>query len=218
MSETETGGDVPANVSVLTPFLYLGFLVTTFVVFAIQYRKRRLAKMVQRKPLLKENYAAEIYQQLKSLAEKPHDRVLKAALIRRAADAVLRSIKLRELEPGLNKLYQDGLVGEDIHKQFEIESKVLEFELKDILQECDTYKKGWAPTFFPVSQEVCMNEALRRRLKIMNEREAAFAELWQIESATSAELNKLTGKDLAVDGSAAESTSPKNKKKTKKKN
>ncbi|KAG7195202.1 translocation protein S66 [Scheffersomyces spartinae] len=210
MSETEAKAEAIADVSVLTPILYLGFLVTTFIVFTFQYRKRRLAKIVQRKPLLKENYAAEIYQQLKSLStpDKPHDRVLKAALIRRASDAVLRSIKLRELEPGLNKLYQEGLIGEDIHKQFEIESKVLELELKEILQECDIYKKGWAPTFFPVSQEVCMNEALRRRLKIMNEREEAFAELWQIESTAASELKKLTGTEV----------DSKNKKKPKKKN
>ena len=66
---------------------------------------------------------------------------MKAALLRRAVEAIRRSMKLKENEPVFNKLYQNGLIGDDIFKQYQIQIKFQELELKDIVTECETYKK-----------------------------------------------------------------------------
>ena len=74
---------------------------------------------------------------------------MKAALLRRAAEAIRRSMKLKENEVAFTKLYQNGLIGDDIFKQYEFQIKFQELELKEIVAECESYKKGWVQTFFP---------------------------------------------------------------------
>ncbi|RLV90718.1 Uncharacterized protein MRP8 [Spathaspora sp. JA1] len=65
----------------------------------------------------------------------------------------------------------------ELAEQFDdIQTKL---ELNEIVQECEGFKKGWVQTFFPVAQEICFNEALRRRIKAMEGREESLAELWQ---------------------------------------
>ena len=39
--------------------------------------------------------------------------------------------------------------------------------------------KGWVQTFFPLAQEICFNEALRRRLKALDDRAETFSKLWE---------------------------------------
>ncbi|EGW35620.1 uncharacterized protein SPAPADRAFT_58834 [Spathaspora passalidarum NRRL Y-27907] len=175
------------KISVFTPLIYVGVVLSVFVAFSIIYRRRRLNTLRQTEPLFKENYNAILYQNLKEQYhnqnipkdQRPHEKVLKAALLRRAVEAIRRSMKLKECESIFNKLYQNGLIGDEIFKQYEIQLKFQELELKEIVQECESYKKGWVQTFFPVAQEICFNEALRRRLKAMEGREEALAELWQ---------------------------------------
>lgn len=174
------------KISVFTPLIYVGVVLTIFIAFSINYRKRRLASLTKVTPLFKENYNAMLYQELKAQyinkdlpkEQRPHEKVMKAALLRRAVEAIRRSMKLKENEPIFNKLYQLGLIGDDIFKQFEIQAKFQELELKEIVQECETYKKGWVQTFFPTAQDICFNEALRRRLNAMEGREKDLAEFW----------------------------------------
>lgn len=163
------------KISVFTPLIYVGVVLTVFVIFSIVYRRRRLQSFTEIEPLFKENYPAEIYHQLKAAyvdadlpkEKKPHEKVMKAALLRRAAEAIRRSMKLKENEVAFTKLYQNGLIGDDIFKQYEFQIKFQELELKEIVAECESYKKGWVQTFFPLAQEICFNEALRRRLKVL---------------------------------------------------
>ncbi|CUM64757.1 uncharacterized protein PRCAT00002368001 [Priceomyces carsonii] len=175
------------KISVFTPIIYVGVMLTAFIFFTIVYRRRKISHLTQVEPIFKENHPAALYNFLKEQYKspdvgkdsKPHEKVMKAALLRRAVESVRRSLKLKENEPVFTKLYLEGLIGDDIFKQFEIEAKLQEYELKDIAQECETYKKGWAPQFFPVAQEICFNEALRRRLNAVDDREKCFAELWE---------------------------------------
>lgn len=175
------------KISIFTPLIYVGILLTCFVTFSIVYRRRKLRKLSTVQPVFSENHASRIYAFLKERYNdpaatpetKPHERVMKAALLRRGAEAIRRSLKLKENEPYFNRLYQEGLIGDDIFKNFEIQAKFQELELKDIVKECESYKKGWSQTFFTVCQEICFNEALRRRLNSIHEREEVLSELWQ---------------------------------------
>ena len=185
--DNEEQTEKQVKISVFTPLLYVVVLLSTFVVFSVIYRKKKLNSLTKTQPLFGENNAMLLYVQLKEQSQnpevpadkKPHAKVLKAALLRRGAEGVRRSLKLKELEPVINKLYQSGLIGDDIFNNFGFQASFQEFELKDILKECESFKKGWAQQFFAVSQEICFNEALRRRIKSMDEREETLAYLWQ---------------------------------------
>ena len=183
--EAPTMEDIP-KISVFTPIIYVSILLGVFVVFLVVYRKKRLRKLQAFEPLFGPNRPAELYDFMKMQAinpgvpkeQKPHEKVLKAALLRRGVEAVRRLMKLKEFEPTFTRLYQEGLIGDDIHQQYGIQVKFQELELQDIVKDVEGFKKGWAQTFFPTAQEICFNEALRRRLYAMDDRKQQLSELW----------------------------------------
>ena len=183
--EAPTMEDIP-KISVFTPIIYVSLLLGVFVVFLVVYRKKRLRKLQAFEPLFGPNRPAELYDFMKMQAinpgvpkeQKPHEKVLKAALLRRGVEAVRRLMKLKEFEPTFTRLYQEGLIGDDIHQQYGIQVKFQELELQDIVKDVEGFKKGWAQTFFPTAQEICFNEALRRRLYAMDDRKQQLSELW----------------------------------------
>jgi len=184
------------KISVLTPIIYVSLLVGVFLTFSVLYRKKRVKQLSSFEPIFSENYASDIYAHLKqqytdenvAKEDRPHEKVMKAALLRRACEAIRRSMKLKENGPAYNKLYQDGLIGDDMLKQYEIQVKFQEIELKEIVAECESYKKGWVQTFFPIAQEICFNEALRRRLFAMEDRSNSLLQLWELQVEKSEKL------------------------------
>lgn len=175
------------NISVFTPILYLVVLLTCFVAFSVIYRKRKVKNLTNAEQIFDENYSLTIYNTLKQQYndpdlpkdQKPHEKVMKAALLKRAVEAIRRSLRLKESEPVYKNLYQNGLIGDDLFQQFNIQVKFQELEIKEIAQDCEVYKKNWSQLFFKVAQEICFNEALRRRLFAMDDRAKDLAELWQ---------------------------------------
>lgn len=143
--------------------------------------------MVLADTLFSENHAQNLYEFLKEQYNnpnansdtKPHLKVMKAALLRRGAEAIRRSLKLKENEPIFNRLYQEGHIGDATFKSFAILTKLQEIEIRDIVIEVENMKKGWTQQFFATCQEICFNEALRRRLNALDERHATLAELWE---------------------------------------
>lgn len=214
MAEETTGEPVieeVINISVFTPIIYLTLLVGVFLTFSFIYKRRRLEKLTTFEPIFPENEAANLYEFLKEQytsddvpkENRPHEKVMKAALLRRACEAIRRSMKLKENEPVFNKLYQDGLIGDDMLKQYEIQVKFQEIELKEIVAECESYKKGWVQTFFPTAQEICFNEALRRRLYAMDDRSKTLSQLWQyhVEKSEKMLQDKKKGQDKSTEKS-----------------
>ena len=53
------------KISVFTPLIYVGVVLSIFITFSIIYRKRRLQSLTKVEPLFKENYTAVLYQHLK---------------------------------------------------------------------------------------------------------------------------------------------------------
>lgn len=174
------------RISVFTPLVYVLVMATAFVAFSIRYRRRRLQKLLEVEPIFGPNYSLELYAILKDKYynkllpkdERPPEKAVKAALLRRAVEAIRRSLKLKENEPVFNKLYQDGLIGDDVFHQFELQGKVQQLELKDIVEESQQFSKEWPASLFPVAQEICYNEALRRRLQAMDDRSESLSEMW----------------------------------------
>lgn len=174
------------RISVYTPLIYVFVMASAFIAFSIRYRRNRLQKLLEVEPIFGPNYSLELYAILKDKYynkllpkdERPPEKAVKAALLRRAVEAIRRSLKLKENEPVFNKLYQDGLIGDDLFHQFELQNKVQQLELKDIVEESQQFSKEWPAALFPVAQEICYNEALRRRLHSMDDRSESLAELW----------------------------------------
>lgn len=193
------------KISVFTPIIYVGILMTAFIAFSINHRKRRLRQLAQIEPLFPENECANLYALVKHMSlqpnlsplQKPGPAVLKAALLRRAGEAIKRSMKLKEFEGAFEKLYHDGLIGDDIYKQHELQTKVQELELQDIVNEATALKADWVDTFFPVAQEICFNEAMRRRFYAMEERAIELTRQWQVEAST----HKIAGLSNTSDSS-----------------
>jgi translocation protein SEC66 len=210
------------KISVLTPIIYVSLLVGVFLTFSVLYRKKRVKQLSSFEPIFGENYASDIYANLKlqyidesvPKADRPHEKVMKAALLRRACEAIRRSMKLKENGPAYNKLYQDGLIGDDMLKQYEIQVKFQEIELKDIVAECESYKKGWVQTFFPTAQEICFNEALRRRLFSMEDRTSNLMELWEIEAEKSEKVLDAIQKNTKGDDKSSDDKSKSNEEKS----
>lgn len=46
--------------------------------------------------------------------------------------------------------------------------------------ETELYKKGWIQKFVPLLQEICFNEALRRRYNAIEDRKLALLDKWGI--------------------------------------
>lgn len=186
MAEPEANAPPVVKMSVLTPLVYVAVMLMAFSAFSVLYKRHRFQKLISVEPLFGRNYCLELYEVLKekhvdkSLAKesRPPEKVVKAALLRRAVEAIRRSLKLKENEQVFAKLYLEGLIGDDVFKQFEMQSKVQQLELKDIVEECQQWSKEWPAQFFPVVQEICYNEALRRRLHAMDERSELLSTLW----------------------------------------
>lgn len=192
------------RISIYTPLIYVAVVTTAFVAFSIFYRRRRLAKMLNVEPIFGRNYSLELYTSVKDRyfdkllpkEGRPPEKVVKAALLRRGVEAIRRSLKLKENEPVFNKLYQDGLIGDDVFRQFELQNKVQQLELQEIVEECQKFSKEWPAMFFPVAQEICYNEALRRRLHAMDDRSESLLELWNYYVEKLEKLEKPEAKEV----------------------
>lgn len=173
--------DMPLQkISVFTPIIYVSIVIGALILFSIFYRRKRIAKLQVMKPFFPPDLPKEIYLQLKDQDPKPDEKVLKAALIRRGAEAIRRLLKLRENNQYITLLYQKGSIGDEFFDRFKLALKIQELEIQELVQEAETYKQGWAPTFMPVCQEVTLNEALRRRVNAIEDRKEQLAKEWEL--------------------------------------
>ncbi|OUM51554.1 hypothetical protein BVG19_g657 [[Candida] boidinii] len=166
------------KISIYTPIIYVAVLLTTFIIFSIYYRKRKVQKLANMEPFFPENIQKDMYYELKDEDPKPNDRVLKAALIRMGSETLRRMIKLRESQQYVKVLYQKGSIGDDLNENYKIALKIQEVELQSAAVEAESYKQGWGATFFAVCQEVTFNEALRRRIQSIEDRKDWTNKQW----------------------------------------
>lgn len=183
-----------SKISVFTPLIYVTVVITALVIFSINYRKRKLDALYHRKPFFPRNLQKDLYFQLRDSDPKPNDKVLKAALLRRGAESIRRTIKLKEVQPYITTLYQKGSIGDDLWERYQTATKLEELEVQEIVQETERYKKGWVPKFVPLLQEICFNEALRRRYNAIEDRKLNLLEQWGIEISDDGKLVSVPNK------------------------
>jgi len=177
-----------SKISVFTPLIYVTVLITALVIFSVNYRKNKLNALYQRKPFFGRNLPKEMYFELRDSEPKPNDKVLKAALMRRGAESIRRTIKLKEVQAYITTLYQKGSIGDDLWERYQTATKLEELEVQEIVMETEKYKKGWIPKFVPLLQEICFNEALRRRYGAIENRKLQLLEHWGIEITNDGKL------------------------------
>lgn len=182
------------DLSFYTPFLYLGILIVSLLIFSRRYRQNRIKKLSQLRSVFDEHYARDLYVELKEIRDsgeaKVDDKALKAALLNRGAEAIRRSFKVKELGPQVELLYKNGSIGEDYWERFQNEKKLVELELKEAIQEAEVLQPGWPKTFVPLCQEICFNQAMMRRYQSIAKRKEVCIQEWDLELNEDGTLKK----------------------------
>lgn len=171
-------------VSVYTPLLYVTILIVSLFIFASQYRKSKIKKISSLPSIFDESDAKDLYMELLSLnskGQKVHEKVLKAGLLNRGAEAIRRSLKLKELAPQVEILYKNGSIGDDYWQRYQTEVKLVDVEFKECIQEAERLQPGWVPNYVPLAREICLNQALTRRYQAIAKRREVCVEEWGLK-------------------------------------
>jgi len=159
------------------PFAYLGILIGSLATFSSLYRKRKAAKASTLTPWLPFHLLRDIYFSLlhlepstssSSKEKKPPavpETVLKAALLRRATEAIDRVMVIREQKQALALLLQRGSVGDDLWQRFLRAEKEMEDEFRDVVSEANSYVPSWGHTIFQSAKEMATNSTFRQRIE-----------------------------------------------------
>ncbi len=123
--------------SLLVPFAYLGILVSSLATFSSLYRKRINSRAQSLAPYFPPHTARNIYLSLLHLSDdnKVPDSILRAALLARAQEDIIRIIEIRTRKQGLSTLLARGVVGDEIWQRLLRAEQELEVEVKDVVQE-----------------------------------------------------------------------------------
>ncbi|EAS36896.1 translocation protein SEC66 [Coccidioides immitis RS] len=180
--------------SLIIPFAYLGVLIGSLATFSSLYRKRKAAKSASLKPWFPSHVQRDVYLSLLHM-DSPSDAkekkkpvvpetVLKAALLRRAAEDLKRLLQLRNQKPALGALLQKGSVGDDLWQQFLRAEKELEEEFRDVVAEANAFVPGWGQTIFQSANEMTLNTIFRQRVDEIQATAKQECEWWERKRAS----------------------------------
>ncbi|CCD24239.1 Sec63 complex subunit SEC66 NDAI_0C05800 [Naumovozyma dairenensis CBS 421] len=172
--------EILKNVSFYTPIIYSAILLISLLLFASQYKKSQLKKRTELPSIFDENDARDLYFEIKSM-DDVHEKVIKAALLNRGAEAIRRSLKMKELEPQIELIYKNGSVGEEYWQRFQNEMKLMEVEFKDCIQEAEALQPGWVQLFVGNAREICFNQAMQRRFDAIIKRKEVSIKEWDLK-------------------------------------
>lgn len=130
--------------------------------------------------------------------------VLKAALLRRAAEDINRLLGLRSQKPALAALLQKGSVGDDLWQRFLRAEKEMEDEVRDVVSEvriccvalcwneiltinhsqANAFAPNWGQTIFQSANEMAVNATFRKRLEEHQASVQEEKEWWDKKKAT----------------------------------
>lgn len=129
---------------------------------------------------------------------------LRAALLRRAMQAVHRLKEVQQEKPALQQLMRMGSIGDDLWRDFSLAEQEVVMELQDIAQEANTYKPNWNQTIFSTAAQMLEHEkqkVLLDEMKTMREDEQKRREL-QLEQEE--KENQLAGERRMREAKKAE--------------
>ncbi|KAI1906543.1 Translocation protein S66 [Ophidiomyces ophidiicola] len=180
--------------SLAIPFAYLGVLIGSLATFSSLYRKRKAVKASSLKPWFPPHVQRDVYFSLIHMSspsegnekKKPPvpETVLKAALLRRAAEDIKRLLQLRGQKLALAALLQKGTVGDELWQQFLRAEKELEEEFKDVVSEANAFVPGWGQTIFQSANEMALNTMFRQRVEDIQMTAKQEREWWDRKKAS----------------------------------
>ncbi|KAI9886812.1 MAG: hypothetical protein M1823_001383 [Watsoniomyces obsoletus] len=179
-------------ISLVVPFAYLSILVGSLATFSSLYRKRKNAVSTSLAPWFPPHLQRNIYLSLLHLDPEPGqekapavpESVLKAALLRRAAEDVYRTMQIRNAKQALSSLLARGSVGDDLWKRFQRAESEMEEELRDVVMEANAFSPNWGQTIFLSANEMAANGMLRKRIEELQSQTKSEKEWWEQRRAT----------------------------------
>lgn len=99
---------------------------------------------------------------------------LRAALLRRAMEAVRRLVQVQQEKPALQQLMKTGSIGDDLWREFSAAEQEITAELQEIAMEANTFKDGWGQTIFSTAAQMLEHEKqkqMQTEMKTMLEME-----------------------------------------------
>ncbi|KAL1975294.1 hypothetical protein VTN31DRAFT_3686 [Thermomyces dupontii] len=159
--------------TLIVPFAYLGVLIGCLATFSSLYRRRKAAKAASLEPWFPPHLQRDIYNSLLHLDQQQQDdkktrvpeTVLKAALLRRAAEDIKRVMAIREQKQALALLLQRGSVGDELWQRFLRAEKEMEDEVRDVVAEANAYAPNWGQVIFQSAREMDANATYRARME-----------------------------------------------------
>lgn len=170
-------------ISVYTPLIYVSILLVSLMIFASKYRSNKVKKLAELPSVFDEHEARDLYFEIQSMAESEnlHEKLIKAALLNRGAEAVRRTIKLKENSVQIELLYKNGSIGDEYWQRYQNEIKLVDLELKECISEAERLQPGWPQIYVALSREICFNQALQRRYDAMLDRKQIFRKQFEIK-------------------------------------
>lgn len=183
--------------SLTVPLAYLGILLGSLATFSSLHRKRKARKSSSLEPWFPPHLQRDIYLSLLHLdppasssatkgKKNPSipDTVLKAALLRRAAEDIRRLLTLRTQKPALAMLLQRGSVGDDLWQRLLRAEKEMEEEVRDVVAEANAYQPNWGQTIFQSANEMMNNAMFRGHLNAEQAKLSEEKEWWNKKKAS----------------------------------
>ncbi|PGH33635.1 translocation protein SEC66 [[Emmonsia] crescens] len=213
--------------SLTFPIAYIGILIGSLATFSSLYRKRKAAKSTSLTPWFRPHLQRDIYLSLTHLHEEPNtskkttttsgssstkekkapavpETVLKAALLRRAAEDIHRLMELRSQKPALAGLLQKGSVGDDLWQRFLRAEKEMEEEVRDVVGEANLLVPNWGTTIFQSANEMAANTLFRERIEEIQSTVKDEREWWDKKKAS---IQEGFMKELEEDSSTKQTSS-----------
>ncbi|KAG0301120.1 translocation protein S66 [Linnemannia gamsii] len=161
--------------SVWLAIIYIGGWILSMRIFGYFWKNRKLA-INNAEPWFTENVPKSQYIALLQQSDpEATEAQLKAALLHRAVEGVVRVLSMREDKQVLAKLVKQGTVGDDIWTEFTLSEKEIEQEIMAIVAEANTFKEGWGQTILQTASEILMhqkNKQTEQEMKLKQEEQA----------------------------------------------
>ncbi|KAI9245510.1 Sec62/63 complex, subunit Sec66 [Phascolomyces articulosus] len=158
--------------SLLLPTAYLGGCIAAMSIFSHVYRRAKNAKRIE--PWFPENQEKEQYIALLNAEPETAEHHLKAALLRRAMEALRRLTVIQEERGGLVDLVRIGYISDDVWRDFEVAQDETVEEIKEVMEEANTYTEEWGKTIFQTARQMLETEKQKedkKQVELMRERE-----------------------------------------------
>ncbi|CAO3669075.1 unnamed protein product [Rhizopus stolonifer] len=160
--------------SLLLPTVYLGGCIAAMSAFSYVYRRATGVQSVE--AWFPPNRQKEEYIALLNAEPEVPEFHLKAALLRRAMEAVRRLVQIQQEKPALQQLMKTGSIGDELWREFTAAEQEITAELQMIALEANTFKENWGQAIFSTAAQMLEHEKqkqLQQEMKNMLENETA---------------------------------------------